>query len=71
MIKCSKCGSQARKELATSVTMMHYEKGYYDADGIYHENPDPNTRTTTWKCTDCGHEYNSYTQGGKTYQLGG
>ncbi len=57
MIKCPKCGSQARVPLGQSTTLMGYTPFYYDEEGDMHTNPDPNTTWENWRCTDCGEEY--------------
>jgi len=68
-IKCPKCGSQARTQGYSTTTALAVPPGYYDEKGEFHQEPDPNTTTTHWKCTGCGEEYVSYRQHGKEYQL--
>ena len=68
-IRCPNCGSQARSELFSTQTLLAYDPGHHDDRGVFHPNPNPNTTTTHWKCRQCGEEYISYTQGGKTYQV--
>lgn len=68
-IRCPNCQSQARTELFSTSTLLNWEKGYYDEEGNYHMNPNPNTTTTHWNCSQCGEKYASYTQNGKTYQV--
>jgi len=69
LIKCPKCGSQARTEQYRSVTAILSEPGYYDENGKYHKEPDPNTTSILWRCRECGHDYMSYIQEGKSYQV--
>ncbi len=66
IIKCPKCGSQARIPRGSSTTCLGYISGYYDEDGEYHENEDPNITTLYWLCTNCDHNYET-TTGGLSY----
>lgn len=40
----------------TSSTLLGWSPGYYDEDGNYVENPDPNRHTTTYLCSN-GHQW--------------
>lgn len=58
-MKCIKCVEQGLKSklynLGSSITLMGWSP-YFDEEGIYH-NHNPNTRTTTYECSN-GHYFN-------------
>ena len=55
VIKCPKCGSQAREEGISMMTLAYYQS-IYDGNGI-NINPDRNVTTTQWVCRNCGEKY--------------
>lgn len=59
VIKCPKCGSQARIQGISMRTAAYYVP-VYDENGV-NVNPDRNITTTSWTCAKCGENYTTKT----------
>lgn len=62
---CKECQSQGLKyrvnePMYSVTTCMSYNTGYWDEDGNYVQNKDPNTKTYTYECSN-GHYWTQTT----------
>lgn len=60
-IICEKCKNEGLKStiqapMYGTTTLLAYSPGYYDEDGIYHPNKNPNRTTYTYTCSN-GHTF--------------
>lgn len=59
--KCEQCEKEGRKytvpmPMYGTTTLLAYEPGYWDEEGNYHSNKDPNITTYNYTCSN-GHSW--------------